>query len=149
MTEFAFWTAFASALAAITAAIIAARQASNARRSAALLDSRSHRIALIDAQASELREAYKNVVRSLNDMADPLKTTGTAPALEILAACDGASAELVEAADRSRDAILQTVTMGQVQDNTGFDLGTLRAAYRSSQARLMEMRASEATDRRR
>jgi hypothetical protein len=129
----------------IAAAIVAFVQARKASHSAALLDSRAHRIARIDSQIDELRSSYQDFMRKFGDMKTPDKITYTAAELEVLAATQGASPELIAAADTTRDALFKNVMTGKLQD---FHLDALREAYRSCQKRLADKREGEAADKR-
>lgn len=128
----------------IAGAIIAFMQARKAGISAALLDSRTHRIARIDSQVAELREAYRDFMRRFGDMKTPDKITYAAAELEVLAAAQGASLDLIKAADTTRDALFKNVITGTPQD---FRLDALRDAYRVCQEKLADRREGEATDR--
>ncbi|MGP9031498.1 hypothetical protein ACT17S_00285 [Glutamicibacter mysorens] len=136
--------AIIAAMVSLIAALASYKQATNARKSAEKLDSRAHRIARIDTQVDELREAFKSYADALGQMRVPSDGGRVMGALEVLSACAGATPKLQQAAlDRSH---MIAVSVSR-NTPTGVDPKPVRDAYREAQEILANMREKEATDK--
>lgn len=136
--------AIIAAVASVIASVKARAQAKAAQSSAEMLDSRSHRIARIDREVEELREAYKAYALSMGEMRSPKDGGRVMAALEVLAACQAATPSLSEAAMEQGKQIAYSVAMLQVGN---ISMDKVREAYMEIQLSLAQKRLAEATDR--
>ncbi|WP_417373427.1 hypothetical protein [Glutamicibacter protophormiae] len=132
-----------AAAASFVAALLASRQALRARKSAEQLDSRAHRIARIDRQSEELREAYLRFATSLGSYAQDGHLGQVRAALEVLAACSGSTEAL-------RGQVIGQAKLLSMSGSQGVRVGVepsmIREAYMEAQELLADKRQAEATD---
>lgn len=135
--------AIAGAIVSIVAAVLSSRGATKARMSAEVLNSRAHRIARLDSESEELRDAYKAYVLEFGrfeaiQLAAPAMAT-----LEALMACQGATAKLEEVCLRNSSAIALAAVQGIFR---GIDPTQVRVEYRAAQKIIADKREAETTD---
>jgi hypothetical protein len=136
--------ALIGALVSIVAAFIASRGATSARKSSEALNSRTHRIARLDAQASELREAYKAYLLEFGRFESTQLAAPTMVTLEVLIACQAVTPELEKAALQNSS----TLALAAIQRIfRGIDPTPVRIAYQDAQKLIADKREAEATDK--
>ena len=142
------WIPISVAIIAAVVSLIAAsasyRQASKARNSEEKLDSRAHRIARIDREIEELREAFKALMGIFGNYSDPEYTSKCMALLEMLSASQGATPALETAAHKLSSEMAMTRFR---TSPAGLDPTKLRAAYKQAQTALADKREIEATDK--
>lgn len=136
--------ALIAAVASIFAASRSRSQATKAQKSAEMLDSRAHKIARIDREVEELREAYKAYALSMGEMHSPKDGGRVMAALEVLAACQATSVELIRATRNQGKEIAYSIASGQAGK---LSMDEVRLAYMEIQFSLAQKRLKEATDR--
>lgn len=142
------WTpiavAIAGAIVSIIAAFLANHGATNARKSAEALNSRAHRIARLDVESEELREAFKAFVSEFGKFASTKEAAPVLAALEVIMACQGATPALEKAATRCGSGVFQATAFG---DFDGTDPQPVRIAYKEAQKIIADKREAQSTDR--
>lgn len=133
-----------AAIASVFASLRAREQASAARASAEMLDSRAHRIARIDREVEELREAYKEYALAMGAMKQPSDGGRVMAALEVLASCQAVDLLLSTAALKQSDVVARSIATGSP---AGIEMESVRAQYMRVQKGLATRRATEATDK--
>ncbi len=143
-----FWLplilAIIAAAVSIVAAVFSRGSATEARESAEMLNSRAHRIARLDAESDELREAFKEYASQLGKFSSAKDALSIMAALEVLAACQATTPELEAAAIRHSEAMAVSSVKG-VAD--GVDPTPVRIAYRDAQKIVADKREVEALNR--
>lgn len=132
------------ALVSVGAAAVAGYGAAAARKSAETLSSRAHRIARLDAEAEELREAFKAYALEMGKLTKPTGGLPVMAALEVLAACQAVTPELESAAMANIDGITRASMTGNAE---GVDPTPVRLAYKAAQKLIADKREAETTDK--
>lgn len=135
--------AIAGAIVSIVAAVLSSRGASKARKSAETLNSRAHRIARLDAESEELREAYKAYVLEFGRFETTQLAAPTMATLEALMACQRATPELEKVSLKNSSAVALAAAQGIFR---GIDPTRVRVEYRAAQKIIADKRETEATD---
>lgn len=125
--------AIVAAVASLLGAGFAYRSARDARASANRINSRNHRVAALDRDASELREAFRGVLEATTTPQDGHTwwAVKVISATEILPSCRASTGELEEAS-----LGLQAVARKKKSDEPGelaVAITVLRGAYKSAQ----------------
>ncbi|MBF4634752.1 hypothetical protein ITJ38_10100 [Agreia pratensis] len=128
--------AIVAAVASLLAAGFAFRSARDARASANRINSRNHRVAALDRDASELREAFKEVLEATTtpQSGHTWWAIKVISATEILPSCRASTDELEEAS-----LGLQAVVRKEKSDEPGelaVAITVLRGAYKAAQLEL-------------
>src|SRR5690606_29149260 len=121
--------AIIAAVASVLGAVLAGRSARQARRSAEVINSRNHQIAMLDRDAEELRAAYMMTVERVGTPAGRTHYLGAVvAACELLMACRAADDTLRQSAEALGDAV-----NANTADKLGEVMRELREAYSGCQ----------------
>jgi hypothetical protein len=128
-----------AAIASFAAARSSASSAARSQRSAERVNGVNQRIAALDRDAEELREAYKNVASAWSTARGPAGAVALAAELEVLRACRASDDRLAAEAATLADFVGRGVQTG---NSVGFGkvVDDLRSAYRHCQDVVAEQR---------
>lgn len=122
-----------AAAASLLAAWASAKSAARAQRSSERVNGVNQRIAALDRDAEELREAYKRVAIAWSTARGSAGAVALAAELEVLRACRASDDRLDAAASEMADFVNRGVQTGDSMGFSGMVEG-LRAAYRHCQS---------------
>lgn len=128
-----------AAAASLLAARASAKSAVRAQRSSERVNGVNQRIAALDRDAEELREAYKRVASAWSTARGSAGAVALNAELEVLRACRASNERLDEEATRLAEFVSRGVQTG---NSVGFSkvVDDLRAAYRHCQGAIAEER---------
>lgn len=142
--DIAVMVAVISSLAALVTSLIAARasrtSARHVRDGVERVNSVNQRIAALDRDAEELRDAYKAAVSAMANFRSQDAGREAMASLEVLSTCRATDDDLEEVATRLQKSVTLLMQSGATE-NAGDDMRFLRTSYRRVQRDIARDRA--------